>query len=255
MEWNNHTLDLPAVALDLLAGLLLLQPMMRFHFIAELRECLRASGVMSKSAKVKADLAIFYEGDLRWSESELIWKNLLIMKSIGPNEDIGYGFLEVICVNQALQAGLAYIRKIQCMLKKFTGGIKLSGVDDTLEGQDAILSYLNRLEKWAHENLIRFNKTKCKVLHLGWGNPQYQHRLGDGLIENSSGKKNLGVLVDGRLDMSQECAFAAQKAKRVLGCIQSSVGSRIREGILSLCPSLLRPHLESQHRKDTDLLE
>lgn len=86
MEWNNHTLDLPAVALDRLAGLLLLQPMMRFHFIAELRECLRASGVMSKSAKVKADLAIFYEGDLRWSESELIWKNLLIMKSIGPNE-------------------------------------------------------------------------------------------------------------------------------------------------------------------------
>lgn len=65
MEWNNHTLDLPAVVLDLLTGLLLLRPIMRFHFIAELWRCLRASGMVSKSAKVKTDEATFYEGDLR----------------------------------------------------------------------------------------------------------------------------------------------------------------------------------------------
>ena len=100
------------------------------------------------------------------------------------------------------------------------------------------------LEKWAYGNLMRFNKTKCKVLHLGWDSPQYQHSLGDEQIKSSPAQKDLGVLVGERLDMTQHCALTAQKAKRVLGCIQSSVGSRVREGILPLCSALVRPHLE-----------
>jgi len=57
-------------------------------------------------------------------------------------------------------------------------------------------------------------------------------------------------------------ALTAQKANRILGCIKSSVSSRLREGILPIWSTLVRAHLESrvqlwspQHRKDTDLLE
>ncbi|KAK4818432.1 hypothetical protein QYF61_013119 [Mycteria americana] len=143
--------------------------------------------------------------------------------------------------------------EIEYTLSKFADDTKL-----TPEGQDG----LDKLEKWACENLMRFNKAKCRVLHLGRGNPQFQYRLGDDVIESSPAKKDLGVLMDEKLDISQQRALAAQKANHILGCIKSSVASRSREVILPLCSALVRPHLQycvqvwsPQHKKDMELLE
>ena len=44
---------------------------------------------------------------------------------------------------------------------------------------------MNRLEKWAHKNLMWFSKTKCKVLHLGQSNPRYVYRLGEYLLKET----------------------------------------------------------------------
>ena len=76
-----------------------------------------------------------------------------------------------------------------------------------------------------HQRDWRINNSKCKVLNLGQGNPHYQYKLGDGRIEHSPAEKDLGVLVDGKLNMSQQRALTDQKVNSILGCIKRSVAS------------------------------
>ncbi|GAB0179915.1 hypothetical protein GRJ2_000456800 [Grus japonensis] len=132
---------------------------------------------------------------------------------------------------------------IECTLSKFAENTKLCGTVDMLEGRDAIQRDLDRLERWACANCMKF-----KVLHVGQCNPKHNYRLGEEWIESSPEEKDLEVLIDEKLNMSRQCALAAQKANRVLSCIKTSVTSRSREVILPLCsretpPGILHPAL------------
>ncbi|XP_059581297.1 uncharacterized protein LOC106737704 isoform X1 [Alligator mississippiensis] len=118
---------------------------------------------------------------------------------------------------------------VESTLSKFADDTNMWGKVDTLEVRERLQLDLDRLQKWADENRMGFNVDKRRVLHLGRRNPHPMYRRGSSPLESTEAERDLGVIIDSRMNMSRQCQTAASKASQTLSCIQRCISSWCRE--------------------------
>ena len=150
---------------------------------------------------------------------------------------------------------------LEGVLSKFADDPKLRETVDFAESGEALQRDLDKSESYPITNCMKFNKRKYWVLCLGRGNPGYAYRLGDEMLESSPAERDVGVLTNSKLNMSQQCAQAARKVNHILGCIKHDIASWLKEVIALPYAALVWLHLKDcvkfevpQDKKDIELL-
>ncbi|KAF7247973.1 RNA-directed DNA polymerase from mobile element jockey [Varanus komodoensis] len=82
--------------------------------------------------------------------------------------------------------------EVQGKIIKFADDTKLGRIANTLEDRMKIQGDLDKFERWAETNRMKFSKDKCQVLHLGKRNQRPQYKMGNTWLNRTEQEKDLG---------------------------------------------------------------
>ena len=138
---------------------------------------------------------------------------------------------------------------VEGRIKMFADDCKLyRPIGDTTDGQ-SLQQDLFELEKWTDQWLLKFNSSKCKVMHIATKNPHidYQMRGDNGQyssLKETMDEKDLGINVANTLKPTTHCQKAASKVMSALRLLRLSFDHLNIRNFKSLYTTYVRPHLE-----------
>jgi hypothetical protein len=127
--------------------------------------------------------------------------------------------------------------------KLFADDTKVYTVVNKEEEQHSLQNDINNLVHWSDKWLLKFNKSKCKHVHLGHATNK-KHKMGENEINLVTEEKNLGILIDDKLKFQQHINQQKNKANQRLGMIKRSFSYMDKEMFLTLFKSIVKSHLE-----------
>ena len=147
-------------------------------------------------------------------------------------------------------AFIIFINDIDCCAEMIDVILKFA--DDTKAGhqisadrdRQSLQTCLDNLVEWADKWQMQFNISKCKVMHIGRGNPMHTYYMSGIALQEVSTEKDIGVLLDSSLKPSKQCAEAARRANAILGEISRAFHFRDRFVYVNLYKKYVRCHME-----------
>ncbi len=159
---------------------------------------------------------------------------------------------------------ILFLLYINCLPDSSKTKIRLFAADDrkiwnairTTADCEQIQSDLTSLENWPSTWQLKFNESKCKVIHIGRTPSQHQYYMHDsnGIrhpLEKSTPEKDLGVWVDDQLTFTTHIAKSAAKANCLPGLIHRTFKHLDKENLTLLYKAIVRPHIEYANSRDS----
>ena len=119
------------------------------------------------------------------------------------------------------------------------------GMKNVMEnGNVTLQNDLNAVLEWANKWKMEFNVDKCKIMHLGHNNPKATYSMGGSNLQETEEERDLGVIIDNKLDFGSHIRSIVGKANKVLGMIKVSFSCLNIPMMYNLYTALVRPLLE-----------
>jgi hypothetical protein len=131
-----------------------------------------------------------------------------------------------------------------CKCKLFADDTKLISIIKCNQDCDKLQLALDKLVQWSNTWLLKFNNDKCKVMHCGVNNNEYDYVMESKSLSKTELERDLGVYVSKDLNWQYHINYMVNKANRVLGSIKHTFSYLDANSIKLLFTSLVRPHLE-----------
>ena len=81
---------------------------------------------------------------------------------------------------------------------------------------------LDKLVFWSKTWLLKFNNDKCKVMHFGKNNLQFDYVMESNYLSKTEIERDLGVYVSRDLNWQHHINYMVNKANRILGVIKNT---------------------------------